>query len=405
MSGPGPGEGPARGPDEAWFAEIAQAAAGKDPAATELLVEYLTLLAEAAISFRRPREHDAAVVRELGRRAAEQGVPAGRVVDLYLSAAWRMWRDLPNVVPYRDRDTVRASAEAVLRVVGEAITILVDSYEVAGREMIRREEAQRRELIDDLLRGEADVARMVERAEPFGLNLARPHQVALATARDGLAQTDVAVSMLERVILDRFGDREVLVATKDGFLVVLIPTTSESTRSHLGSVEVGEFIHAALTRHRAKGTWRVATGRSYPGSYGIARSYEEAREALLLAEQLQLDAAVVGARDLLIYRVLVRDQAAMVDLVRDVLGRLAQARGGPEPLLKTLEIYFATGEVATASARRLHLSVRTITYRLAKIKDLTGHDPADPAQRFVLHAAVLGARLLEWPARDLPSGS
>lgn len=393
-----------RGPDEAWFTEIAQAAAGDVPAATELLVEYLTLLADAAIFLRRPREHEAAVVRELGRRAAEQGVPAGRVVDLYLSAAWRMWRDLPDVVPYRDRDTVRASAEAVLRAVGEAITILVDSYDVAGREMIRREEALRRELIDDLLRGDADVARMVERAEPFGLDLGRAHQVALAAAAGGLADTDTAVSMLERVILDRFGDREVLVATKDGLLVVLIPETSRSTSPRSGSVEVGELIHATLTRHRASSPWLVATGRAYPGSYGIARSYEEAREALLLAQQLELDTAVVDARDMLIYRVLMRDRAAMADLVQEVLGPLTQARGGPEPLLRTLEAYFATGEVATESARRLHVSVRTVTYRLAKVRDLTGHDPTDPAQRFILHAAVIGARLLEWPSLALPTG-
>lgn len=403
MSDPGRESGRTRGPDEAWFTEIAQAAAGDVPAATELLVEYLTLLADAAISFRRPREHEAAALRELGRRAAEQGVPAGRVVDLYLSAAWRMWRDLPDVVPYRNRDTVRASAESLLRAVGEATTILVGSYEIAGREMIRREEALRRELIDDLLRGDPDVARMVERAEPFGLDLGRPHQVALAAATGGLAADETAVSMLERVILDRFGDREVLVATKDSLLVVLIPTTNDSAPSRPVSADVGELILATLTRHRHKSSWRVATGRPYPGSYGIARSYEEAREALLLAARLQLDAAVVDARDMLIYRVLMRDQAAMVDLVQEVLGPLTQARGGPEPLLRTLETYFATGEVATESARRLHMSVRTVTYRLAKVKDITGHDPADPAQRFVLQAAVLGARLLEWPLRDFPS--
>ncbi|MGH3586935.1 MAG: PucR family transcriptional regulator, partial [Pseudonocardia sp.] len=316
-----------KGPDDTWFTEIAQAAAGDVPAATDLLVEYLTLLADAAISLRRPREHEATVVRELGRRAAEQGVPAGRVVDLYLSAAWRMWRELPDVVPYRDRDTVRASAESVLRAVGDAITILVDSYQAAGREMIRREESLRRELIDDLLRGDADVARMVERAEPFGLNLGRPHQVALAAAADGLAEADTAVSMLERVILDRFGDREVLVATKEGRLVVLIPTASGPTSPRFGSVDVGELIQTALTRHRAGRSWRVATGRAYPGSYGIARSYEEAREALLLAERLQFDASVVNARDMLIYRVLIRDQAAIADLVQEVLGPLTQARG------------------------------------------------------------------------------
>lgn len=410
MSAPGPRTGhvpqftgnPPNAADEAWLTAIAQAAAGDTQAPLELLVEYLTLLADAAISGRRPVEHELSIVRELGRRAAEQGIPAGRVADLYLSAAWRMWRDLPDVVPYRDRDTVRASAQAVLKAVGEAIAVLLDSYQLATQQLIRQEESLRRELVDDLLRGDADVSRMVERAEPFGLDLGRPHQVVLAAPADGLPEGDQA-SMLERFILDRFGDREVLVATKDGLLVVLIPPTVPRTPSHTASKKVGDLVHAALVRHRAGRTWRVATGRPYPGSYGIARSYEEAREALLLAERLQLDAAVVDARDMLVYRVLVRDQAAIVDLIHAVIGPLTQARGGAEPLLRTLEAYFATGEVATEAARRLHVSVRTVTYRLAKVRTLTGHDPADPAQRFILHIAVLGARLLDWPTRDLPT--
>jgi DNA-binding PucR family transcriptional regulator len=48
------------------------------------------------------------------------------------------------------------------------------------------------------------------------------------------------------------------------------------------------------------------------------------------------------------------------------------------------------------------MSVRTVTYRLAKVKTLTGTDPTDPAQRLALHMAVVGARLLDWPASDLP---
>ncbi|RZU16334.1 CdaR family transcriptional regulator [Kribbella rubisoli] len=400
-----PGSTTANSADEAWLTAIAQAAAGDSEAPLELLVEYLTLLADAAISGRRPREHELAIVRELGRRAAEQGIPAGRVADLYLSAAWRMWRDLPDVVPYRDRDTVRASAQAVLRAVGEAIAVLVDSYQVATQQLVRQEESLRRELVDDLLRGDPDVARIVERAEPFGIDLGRPHQVVLARPADRLTEGDTSASMLELFILDRFGDREVLVATKEGMLVVLIPATAPSTAPRTIVQEVGTLIHDALIRHRSGREWRVATGRPYPGSYGIARSYEEAREALALADRLRLDAPVVNARDMLVYRVLVRDQAAIVDLIQAVLTPLTQARGGPEPLLQTLEAYFATGEVATDAARRLNVSVRTVTYRLAKVKELTGHDPGNPDQRFILHIAVLGAQLLDWPAHDFHHGA
>jgi DNA-binding PucR family transcriptional regulator len=59
--------------------------------------------------------------------------------------------------------------------------------------------------------------------------------------------------------------------------------------------------------------------------------------------------------------------------------------------------------VATESAKRLHVSVRTVTYRLARIKTLTGYDPGNPEHRFILQAAVLGARALNWPSEQLPT--
>ena len=121
----------------------------------------------------------------------------------------------------------------------------------------------------------------------------------------------------------------------------------------------------------------------------------------MMTMRLGLDSPLITAEQLLIYRVLLRDQPAIADLVQSVLGRLTQARGGAEPLLATLDSYFATGSVTTETARRLHLSVRAVTYRLDRIKTLTGYDPTDPAQRFTVHAAVLGARLLGWPQRTL----
>jgi sugar diacid utilization regulator len=390
-------------PEQAWLAAVADAAAAAAGTPVELLGQYLTILADAAVSGRRPQKRELEAVRELGRRAAEQGVSAGQAVDLYLSAAWRLWRELPMVVRTRDRHKVRAAADAVLRVIDDAVEVLVDGHQQARRDMVRREEALRREVIDDLLRGDADVSQMVERAEPFGLDLGRAHQVALAAPVGSAALLDRAAIVVERVIVDRFGDRDVLVATKDGRVVVLVPGEPSATPSPRGRPDVEAVMQAELRRLGKRSQWRVAAGRPHLGAYGIARSYEEAREALTLAERLRLDTDAVHGRDLLVYRVIGRDQAAIADLVQTVLTPLTQSRGGAEPLLQTLQAYFATGEVATETARRLHLSVRTVTYRLAKVKALTGHDATDPAQRFALHVAVLGARLLDWPTRELPA--
>jgi sugar diacid utilization regulator len=218
----------------------------------------------------------------------------------------------------------------------------------------------------------------------------------LAAVRDDRLVAEGDESVLERAVIEHYGDRDVLVTTKGGYLVALVPTTSLTEVD-----QPAERLHEALGRARRSKPWRVAVGRPYPGAYGIARSYEEAREAIIWAERLHPDMPVVRTRDLLIYRVLGRDRVAITDLVQSVLTPLTQARGGAEPLLTTLQGYFATGGVATVTARQLHLSVRTVTYRLAKIAKLTAHDPNDPAQRFILQTAVLGARLLDWPNHPL----
>jgi DNA-binding PucR family transcriptional regulator len=162
-------------------------------------------------------------------------------------------------------------------------------------------------------------------------------------------------------------------------------------------------MHRELSRLRRGRPWQIAIGRPHPGLYGIARSYEEAREALTMAGRLHLDTPVVNAQEMLVYRVLLRDQPAIVELVQAVLSPLLQARGGAQPLLITLETYFDTGSVATETAKRLHLGVRTVTYRLDRITALTGYSPNDPAHRFTLQAAILGAKALNWPESQPPS--
>ena len=146
---------------------------------------------------------------------------------------------------------------------------------------------------------------------------------------------------------------------------------------------------------------RVAIGRPQPGAGGVVQSYEEALNTLELAERLELDDPVLRAADLLVYPVLTRDRQAMADLVLDALGPLTGARGGAQVLLDTLTAYFDCGCVAAEAARRLSLSVRALTYRLERIHKLTGANPADPAHRYTLQTAVIGARLLNWPAQSL----
>ncbi|MEV1172697.1 helix-turn-helix domain-containing protein [Nonomuraea sp. NPDC049784] len=186
----------------------------------------------------------------------------------------------------------------------------------------------------------------------------------------------------------RFGSHNVLVAVRDGLLVCVAPATLPAA--------VGEFTHHVRARFPAG--WRVGVGRPQRGPGGVVASYREAAQALELADGLRLKADVVKAADLLVFPVLLRDRSAIEDLVASVLSPLLGARGGHEPLLETLEAIFASHGNQAAAARRLGLSARAVTYRLERIRRLTGFSPDDPTQRFTLETAVLGARLLGWPA-------
>ena len=74
-------------------------------------------------------------------------------------------------------------------------------------------------------------------------------------------------------MFNRLGDRDVLVATKDGLLVVLAPADPAaagriSPATEAGN-DLGKLMHSELSRLPRGRPWRVAVGRAYPGLYGI----------------------------------------------------------------------------------------------------------------------------------------
>jgi len=83
-------------------------------------------------------------------------------------------------------------------------------------------------------------------------------------------------------------------------------------------------------------------------------------------------------------RVLLRDRAAIAELVDGVLGPLRHARGGPGPLLDTLAAYFQTGGRGRPGRQPAPCGVRTVTYRLERVRALTGYAATNPAHRFTL---------------------
>ncbi len=388
------------GPDLVAITHAASREAGGVPAG--LLGDYLPAVLDAAGTGRRLTAAELAGYGRSGEQAAQSGVALRGLVDLFLSATWRLWRELPGDT---SATVLRAAGLAVLRAADDAVAAAAEGFERAHLSVARREEAERREFFDDLLSGRGGLGDLIVRGERLGLRLAGPHQVVLVGPGSVDGTMNAAGLEIDAVVASAAAPAPSLVATRGGRVVAI---TGAAAGDEAGRVAQALARMLGQTRPEpATGRslpWRIVVGRSYPGPSGVVRSYEEATEALDVAQRLGLPEPVASAADLLIYQVLLRDRAAITDLVRTVLIPLEHARGGASPLLATLAAYYACGGVAAGAARELHLSVRAVTYRLARVRELTGHDPVQPADALILQVAVIGAQLLGWPATPLEPG-
>jgi DNA-binding PucR family transcriptional regulator len=360
----------------------------------DFLGGYAELLAEVSDTGRLARRNELEGFRTLGERAAEQGMPLRELVGLFLGRTRRLWGELPGVARAATASERARTGDAVLGAVEAAVSAVGEGHERAQRLAVRQEEGERREFVDDLLYGRSDMGRLAERAQRFGLRLAGVHAVAVAAGAEKYDDVHPTFRRLERELLGRFGTRDALLATKEGRLVCIASSSDRDVLDHF--VRLAERPGPGYTAAE-----RVAVGREHTGAGGVVRSYEEALGTLELAGRLGLDGVRQSASELLVFPVLLRDRAAMADLVKTVLGPLTGARGGAEPLLQTLAVCAAAGYVNAEAARRLGVSVRTLSYRLERVRTLTGYSPNEPLQRFTLEAAVMGARLLGWPQEEL----
>lgn len=328
--------------------------------------------------------------RALGGLAADGSFEARDLVSELLAAASARWAAMGHELG--PADAVHTAAADLLTTVRGLTEQALGGFHDRTRTELSDHDAQRTEFVNDLLTGRADSGHLAERAHRYGIRLSGAHVVVVATGAD---LTERLVRDIDAALAGRFGAGNTLTTLRERQLVCI------STAGLRGLP--AELAHHLLTRLGA-GAWQIGVGRPHQGVSGLAKSLDEARGTLDLAAKLGFATPVLHAADLLVFPVLLRDRDAITDLVTTVLGPLTQARGGVQPYLDTLTELFENQGNRAATARRLHLSVRAVTYRLDRIHALTGYHPGEPTQRFTLHTAVLGARLLGWPGHGQSPG-
>ncbi|MEV0298662.1 helix-turn-helix domain-containing protein [Nocardia sp. NPDC050710] len=275
-----------------------------------------------------------------------------------------------------DRQLV-ALTEAVLRYGRElgfaAASVYASAAESRGAWDTRLEAL----VVDAVVRGDTGPD-MLSRAATLNWDATAP-----ATVLVGTPPEDQGVSMVGAVhtIAARHG-RAALAVVQGSRLVMVVS-------GHLGDTSyISAFLADLLNEVFSDGP--VVIG---PTTRTLGAAHASAVEALAGME------AVVGwrgaprpvhATELLPERALLGDRAA-VDALNEYLVLPLAAAGSS--LADTLDAYLDCGGAVETCARQLYVHPNTVRYRLKRIAEITGRDPMNPRDAYVLRIAATVGRL------------
>ncbi|MFI5866088.1 PucR family transcriptional regulator [Streptomyces sp. NPDC051546] len=321
---------------------------------------FFTTVAEG----RAPTEAELAAPVAWGAERARDGVPLEAVLRVYPLGARRAWEFAatgpdPVADPY-------ALVTSLLAFLGEVMPKVAEAYlrEQADLDWEQREHG--RNLAGVLLAGRP--ARRA--AERYGRTLAERYEVVVLRLPE--APGGATNRMLRALRSELDGNPEVLATFKGEGGVLLVPLGPDGATRRL------------LTRLDTAAELRCTAAAAVAEDHGaIPQAQTEASEVLALAEDLGRPPGLYRLSDLAVEYQLVQPGPA-----RDALARVLAPLDDQPHLIATLREFIAAGYRRAEAAEALTVHRNTLTYRLGRIRLLTGHDATDPTSARHLAAAL-----------------
>ncbi len=270
--------------------------------------------------------------------------------------------------PGQERDLREAVLRYSREVAFEAAEVYARAAEVRGAWDARLEAL----VVDAIVRGDRDKSL---RSRVSTLGWSGTGHVVVMVGSTASAFDDVKSADLRRATRRIFDD--VLVGIQGDRLVLVLG----------GS---GDLIAAAESLAQRFGPGPVIIGPVVAGLDDAPRSAAAALAGLEAVPAWPGAPRPVSADELLPERMLVGDPLARAALVTQAFEPLSASGGA---LLETLSAYLGTGRSLEGAARDLYVHPNTVRYRLRKVAELTGWDPLDARESFVLQVALAAGRL------------
>ncbi|WP_213450136.1 helix-turn-helix domain-containing protein [Rhizomonospora bruguierae] len=239
-----------------------------------------------------------------------------------------------------------------------------------------------RDLAEDLLAG-ADPQRLLSTAQILGYDLSGPHRVVVTDCPEPGRRTETLLHAVRRAARDH-GLGSLLVPR--GRAVVVISRDERPWEGFRRSVE-----------QQLAGRCRVGIGGRCDGPTEFPRSHREAQLALRMQDTSGGGDRVTVFDELGVYQLLaeVQEMTSVERYVREWLGALLDYDASKQAeLVRTLSRYLEHGGNYEATAKALAVHRSTLKYRLRRIREISGHDVADPETHFSLQLATRAQQTL-----------
>ena len=310
--------------------------------------------------------------RANGATRAAEGRPLPLLLRSYRVSGLGIYEYVVNhPASHLDAEEERNFARLVMAFVDQLSNEVTIGYVEHTGQLASQQGRARREFLEDMLAGRLLAsAEVAERAATLGLTLPKRPYLLVASPRvgDGGSLVDRARVALQE--LPRQGSPRLQLITRGQLVVIDETTEMPAVRRALDNAGLtGVAIDVAdLT--------------------DLASAYQRAREIHEFMQSARLSGTTtVGPDEALLLTVLAR--AGADDLAAPATAALLGPLATPShaDLLDTLDAYLAAGN-AVSAAHRLGIHAQTMRYRLKRIRELTGRDPAMGWDRFLLELAL-----------------
>ena len=273
------------------------------------------------------------------------------------------------------------------------------------RTAIEVENRLRGGLLDELFSGAAVPDLVLKRALAFGYDLTTPSRVFLVeaaseeTATAGGPATPVDPKSFYPPVADcaRRWSTTNFVAVRGGAVVVVVPETPDPGRQRPDEPRFEDDLRAALGQRRAAVALNTAVGPRCDAFDDYRDSYLAARRGLDLLRLLGRSGEVFSFRVSSLESMLLQSTRpeVIVGFIARYVDPLAEYdRSHSSDLQHTLEVFFDCGSALEETARRLHIHVSTLRYRLKKASALLEVDLRDSGAGLDVQVALRAARVL-----------